>query len=257
MLVASRDAVTAALGDALLGDAGTAAATDGAHEAADVIFVGNSADTDLTLTGTASLRLFDSGQRAGQGARIYVEQQFSHELADDLHEYLAFLECGDPRKPATDLGPLRSSASLQRVEGQVIRALKRGALLKVGGRRYQPWGLCGHFFQPTLMIEGRGEERAPDEEIPAPVVIISPVRNLAEALRQQQASRVAFFGRDLEVQLRSLTAAGINFEVVNLTAPLERIMQSFGSAPRGPVRIEPVTAEQSFWFPYRARSAPT
>jgi acyl-CoA reductase-like NAD-dependent aldehyde dehydrogenase len=257
MLVASRGAVTAALGDALLGDAGIAAATDGAGNATDVIFVGNTTELDLTLAGTASLRLFDSGQRAGQSARIYVEQQLSHELADELHEYLAFLECGDPRKAATDLGPLRSSASLQRVEDQVIRALKRGALLKVGGRRYQPWGLCGHFFQPTLMIEGRGEERAPDEEIRGPVVIISPVRNLAEALRQQQASRVAFFGRDVEVQLRSLTAAGIDFEVANLTAPLERIMQSFGSAPRGPVRIEPVTAEQSFWFPYRARAAPT
>jgi hypothetical protein len=131
------------------------------------------------------------------------------------------------------------------------------ALLKVGGRRYQPRGLCGHFFQPTLMIDGRGEERAPGEEIRRPVVIIFPVRNLAEALRQQQASRVAFFGHDLEVQLHSLTEAGIDFEVANLTEPLERIMQSFGNARRGSVRIEPVTAEQRSWFPYRARAAPT
>jgi acyl-CoA reductase-like NAD-dependent aldehyde dehydrogenase len=258
MVVAGRDAVTAALGDVLLREPGAPTATEVAHNGDDVVFVGNTVELDLTLAGTASLRLFDSGQRAGQNARIHVEQQMSHELADELHEYLAFLECGDPRKPATDLGPLRSSAALQRVEDQVIRALKRGALLKVGGRRYQPWGLRGYFFQPTLMIEGRDEERAPDEEIPGPVLIISPVRNLAEALRQQQASRVAFFGHDLDAQLRSLTAAGIDFEVVaNLTAPLERIMQSFGSAPRGPVRIEPVTAEQCSWFPYHARAAPT
>jgi acyl-CoA reductase-like NAD-dependent aldehyde dehydrogenase len=181
----------------------------------------------------------------------------SHELADELHEYLAYLECGDPAKPATDLGPLRSSAALQAVEDQVIRALQRGALLKVGGMRYQPWGLRGYFFQPTLMIEGRGEERAPDDEVRGPVVIISPVRNLAEALRQQPASRVAFFGHDLDAQLRALTAAGIDFEVANLTAPLEGIMQSFGSAHRGPVRIEPVTAEQCSWFPSRARAAPS
>jgi len=256
MLVASRDAVTAALGVGLLRAPGTSAATEGTHNGNDVVFVGNTVELELTLAGTASLRLFDSGQRAGQSARIYVEQM-SHELADELHEYLAYLECGDPGKPATDLGPLRSSAALQGVEDQVIRALKRGALLKVGGRRYQPWGLRGYFFQPTLMIEGRGEERAPDEEIRGPVVIISPVRNLAAALRQQQASRVAFFGHDLDAQLRSLSAAGIDFEVANLTAPLEGIMQSFGSAPRGPVRIEPVTAVQCSWFPYRARAAPT
>jgi acyl-CoA reductase-like NAD-dependent aldehyde dehydrogenase len=257
MLVASQDAVTAALGDGLLREPGTSATTEGARNGADVVFVGNTVELELTLAGTASLRLFDSGQRAGQSARIYVEQQLSHELADELHEYLAFLECGDPSKPATDLGPLRSFAALQGVEDQVIRALKRGALLKVGGRRYQPWGLRGYFFQPTLMIEGRGEERAPDEEVRGPVVIISPVRNLAEALRQQQASRVAFFGSDLDAQLRSLTAAGIDFDVADFTAPLERIMQSFGSAPRGPVRIEPVTSEQCSWFPYHARAAPT
>jgi hypothetical protein len=82
------------------------------------------------------------------------------------------------------------------------------------GGSYQPGGLYGHFFQPTLMIEGR-------------------------------------------VQLRSLTTDGIDFEVANVTAPLERIMQSFGSVPRGPVRIEVVTAERCSWFPYRARAAPT
>jgi acyl-CoA reductase-like NAD-dependent aldehyde dehydrogenase len=257
MLVASQDAVTAALGDGWLREPGRSAATEGAHNGNDLVFVGNTVELELALAGTASLRLFDSGQRAGQSARIYVEQQMSHELADKLHEYLAFLECGDPGKPATDLGPLRSSAALQEVENKVIRALTRGALLKVGGMRYQPWGLRGYFFQPTLMIEGRGEERAPDDEVRGPVVIISPVRNLAEALRQQQASRVAFFGHDLDAQLRALTAAGIDFEVANLTAPLEGIMQSFGSAPRGPVRIEPVTAEQCSWFPFRARAAPS
>ena len=151
---------------------------------------------------------------------------------------------------------LRSSAALQRVEDQVARALRHGALLKVGGRPYQPWGLRGYFFQPTLLIEGRGEERAPDEEIRGPVVIISPVRNLAEVLHQQQARRIAFFGQDLEVQLRSLTAAGIDFQVANPTAPLERILRSFRGAPPGPVRIEPVTSSQCSWFPYRIGAVP-
>ena len=104
---------------------------------------GNAVELNLTLAGTASLRLFHSGQRAGQSTRIYVEQQRSHELADELHEYLAFLECGDRCKSATDLGPPCAFTALQRVEDQVARALRRGALLKVGGRRYQPWGLRG------------------------------------------------------------------------------------------------------------------
>jgi hypothetical protein len=145
---------------------------------------------------------------------------------------------------------------LQRVEDQVARALRHGALLKVGGRPYQPWGLRGYFFQPTLMVEGRGEERAPDEEIQGPVVIISPVRNLAEVLRQQQARRIAFFGHDLGVQLRTLAAAGVDYQIANPTAPLERIVQSFQGTRPGPVQIEPVTSSHCSWFPYRASAAP-
>jgi acyl-CoA reductase-like NAD-dependent aldehyde dehydrogenase len=257
VLVASPEAVTAALGDTLLREQDTSVATGAGQRGGDTIFVGNAVELNLTLAGSASQRLFHSGQRAGQSTRIYVEQQRSHQLVDELHEFLAFLECGDPSKPATDLGPLCSSVALQRVEEQVARALRHGALLKVGGRRYQPWGLRGYFFQPTLMIEGRGEERAPDEEIPGPVLIISPVRNLAEVLRQQPARRIAFFGHDLDVQLRSLAAAGIDFQVANQTAPLERIVQSFRCTPPSPVHIEPVTSSQCSWFPYRAGAAPT
>ncbi len=257
MLAAIPEAVSAVLGDAVPRDDAAGATTESASNGSDAVFVGGNDEPALTLAGAASLRLFHSGQRAGQSARIYVEQQRSHKLADELHAYLAFLECGDPGNRATDLGPLRSASALQQVEDQVARALRHGALLKLGGRRYQPWGLRGYFFQPTLMIEGRGNERVPDEEIPGPVVIISPVRNLAEALRQHPANRISFFGHDLDAQTRSLRAAGIDFELASPTAPPERIVQRFRSALRGPVRIEPATARASTWFPDRAGSAST
>jgi len=253
VLVASPEAVSAVLGEAVLREQASGVAGGIAPKGSDTVFVGSTDESALTVAGAASLRLFHSGQRAGQSARIYIEQQRSHELADELHAYLAFLECGDPVKPATDLGPLCSGTALERLENQVAGALRHRALLKVGGRRYQPWGLRGYFFQPTLMIEGRGDERVPDEELRGPVVIISPVRNLAEALRQQQARRISFFGSDLDAQLRSLTAAGIDFEVARPTAPLERIVQSFRDTPRSAVRIEPVTSRECSWFPYGAR----
>lgn len=252
LLVSSPEVVAAALGESATVDM-----TDMARNGSDAVFVSNTAGLDLALAGAASRRLFHGGQRVGQSARIYVEREMSQKLADALHEYLAFLECGDPRNPSTDLGPLRSQAALQRVEGQVARALRHGALIKMGGRRYQPWGLVGYFFQPTLLIEGRGEERVPEEEIRGPVVIISPVRSLAEALQQERAGSIAFFGQDLDVQLRSLTTAGIDFTVANPTEPLERILQSFRGVPTGPVRIETVTTPQRSWFPYSARAART
>jgi acyl-CoA reductase-like NAD-dependent aldehyde dehydrogenase len=257
MLVATPEGVTAALGDALLRQYGRSAATEVPASRRDAVFVSNTAELDLTLAGAAWLRLFHNGQRAGQSARIYVEQQISHELADRLHQYLAFLECGDPRNPATDLGPLRSSAALQRTEDQLASALRHGALLKLGGRRYQPWGLRGYFFQPTLLIEGRGAERAPVEEIRGPVVIVSPVRGLVETVRHEPAGCIAFFGHDADSQLRALTAARIDFVAEKLTSPIERIMRSFRRVPEGPVCVETPTSEQSAKLVNRARAAPS
>ena len=255
LLVATPEVVTAALGEAVPSEGTRPAAGDLVRSTRDTIFVADTVGLDMTLAGTVSLRLFHSGQRAGQSARIYVEQGISNGLADKLHEYLAFLECGDPRKAATDLGPLCSSAALQRVEGQVAGALKHGALLKLGGRRYQPWGLVGYFFQPTLMIEGPGEERVPEEEIRGPVVIISPVRCMAEALQRERLGRITFFGNDLNAQLSSLTAAGMDFALTNFSSPLERIWQDFRTVPKGPVHIETVTSYQSSWFPYGSGAA--
>jgi acyl-CoA reductase-like NAD-dependent aldehyde dehydrogenase len=251
IVVASPETMRAALVGESLASGGTPAI--GSHRGGvDAVFVCGHAELDRTLKGCASQRLFHCGQRPGQSARIYAEQRVSNDLADRLHEYVAFLECGDPRSPATDLGPLRSAAGLQGVEDQVAAALRRGALLKVGGRRYQPWGLRGYFFQPTVMIEGRGDERAPASEICGPVVIVSPVRSLAEALSMERIRRVSCLGGDFDARLRSLRADGIDFEVAAATTPLERIMQDFRGTGAGSLRIERGAGEGGSGYPPHA-----
>jgi len=252
MVVASPEAVSAAVGASRVENARYAGSEAGS-QGVDAVFLSASADLEYAVSASAWLRLFHGGQRAGQSARIYAAERISGRVADRLHEYLAFLECGDPSNPATDLGPLRSSTALQRVEDQVGRALKRGALLKLGGRRYQPWGLRGYFFQPTLVIEGRGDERVPDAQIRGPVVIVSPVRSLAEAVGQERLRRISFFGDDLDEQLPSLSAAGADFELAEATTPLERILQDLQGSSVGRLRIERWAGDERSGFPYGPR----
>ncbi len=202
--------------------------------ASDIVYISRDADLKLAAAGTAAKRLYHSGQRAEQSVRVYVEQSFIYTFADRLHEYLALLEAGDPVKPATDLGPLASAARLQEVETRVGHALKRGALIKLGGRRYQPWGLTGYFFQPTLMIEGTGEERAPDDQILGPVIILTPVRNLSEALADRPDTgvvRVNLFAADVPPTLATVDTAGRR------------------------VQIDPIQSPGEDWFPYQGRTA--
>lgn len=200
----------------------------------DIVYVSRDANLELAVAGAAAKRLYHNGQRAKQSVRVYVERSLIHAFADRLHEYLAFLEAGDAVKPATDLGPLASAARLREAEAQVMGALKRGALIRLGGRPYQPWGLMGYFFQPTLLIERTGEERTPDDRIRGPVIILSPVRDMAEALagRPETARvRIGLFAGDAERSLASMDTAARRVQVDLVEVPGED------------------------WFPYQARSA--
>ncbi len=200
--------------------------------ASNVVYISSDADLELAAAGAAAKRLYHAGQSADQSVRVYVAQSHIYAFADHLHPFLAFLEAGDPVKSASDLGPLSSARRLQEVEAQVADTLRLGALLKLGGRRYQPWGLTGYFFQPTLMIEGVGEERAPHDQIRGPVIILAPARDLAAALADRpptSRTRISLFTRDVE---RTIGHANID-------------------ATR--VHIEHVTEQGNDWFPYQRR----
>jgi acyl-CoA reductase-like NAD-dependent aldehyde dehydrogenase len=207
-----------------------------ADEATDFVYVGSDTYLDVAVAGSAAQRLYNTGQRTGQSARIHVEASIAYKFADRLHEYLAFLEAGDPRKPVTDLGPLQCERAMHRATEQIATVLKRGALVKLGGRPYQPWGLRGYFLQPTLLIEGTGPERAALESIAAPVVIISPTADIGAALREsvgdsRAALRLCAFTRQAQKLERSLQAASL----------------------RQHTTVEWIEAPRSDWFPYKNR----
>jgi acyl-CoA reductase-like NAD-dependent aldehyde dehydrogenase len=226
----------------------------------DFVFVGQDADLDVAVAGAAALRLYNTGQRMGQSARVHVEAPLAYRFADRLHEYLAFLEAGDPRKPITDLGPLRSEPALQRALEQIGAALKHGALVKLGGRQYQPWGLTGNFLQPTVLVEGSGPERAPCETISGPVVIVSPAADVGSALRESGVAvesplrLSAFTGhtQKLECSLRAASFA----PVIRAYSPLVERAWSAGDATvteSGTVQVQLIQEPQLDWFPYANR----
>jgi succinate-semialdehyde dehydrogenase / glutarate-semialdehyde dehydrogenase len=110
---------------------------------------------------------------------IYVARSIIGEFVERMHPCVGFLDVDDPIKPATDLGPLISLEAAHRVEDQVGRTLRDGATLILGGRRFRPSGLPGHFFQPTILTNVRPGSVPTREEILGPVITITPVSGLA------------------------------------------------------------------------------
>lgn len=223
--------------------------------ASDFVFVGSDANLDVAIAGAAVLRLYNTGQRIGQSVRVHVDGAIAYGFADRLHEYLAFLECGDPTKPATDLGPLCSDAALQAAVEQIGLALKHGALVKLGGRAYQPWGLRGYFLQPTLLVEGVGEERVPYECAAAPVIIVSPTNDIGTVVRDSagtpgSALRVSAFTADMSRVKDSLRAAGFRVNTQPYTPLVERVGEPVGPSA---LALEVIQEPQADWFPYKSR----
>jgi len=183
------------------------------------------AELDLAVPGVSWARLRQSGQAGDAAGPVLVCRSIAAEFADRLHEFLAFLEVGDPTKRETDLGPLISREAALQVEQRVAQAAKAGARLVLGGRCYQPWGLSGHFFQPTLLTGVHPDHVVYRERIAGPVLSITPVADADEAIglaAELRPSSVVVYGR-------------------------------MGGHRKPDVALSCITAPDSRWFPYAKR----
>ncbi len=225
------------------------------------------ADLDITVPAIAWARLFNGGQGCGAGKHVYVERSIAADFAERMHQCIGFLDVDDPIKRATDLGPLISLAAAHRVEDQVGRALREGAKLILGGRRFRPSGLPGHFFQPTILASVPAGSVPMREEILGPIVTISPVTDLAEAIRLSAAGAagpICIYSRDPQSAVGLLNDAELGDIRVN--DPLAGASGPFGGLHHAQIRrllgadaAVPVAASverKPWWFPYQARAIP-
>ena len=149
----------------------------------DAHIVCRGADLDLAVPAIAWTRLMSGGQACMSGGHLYVERSLAAEFVDRMHHCVGFLDVDDPAKPSTDLGPLISLDAARKLEDQVGRTLRQGAKLILGGRRFRPSGLPGHFFQPTILTDVKPGSVPMREQLLGPVITVTPVADLAEALR--------------------------------------------------------------------------
>ncbi|MEV0347852.1 aldehyde dehydrogenase family protein [Nonomuraea sp. NPDC050680] len=90
---------------------------------------------------------------------------------------------GDPRDPATRLGPLVSAVQRERVREHLRAAAQDGATILTGGPD-APDGLeRGFYVRPTVLTGVTPESRIAQEEIFGPVLVILPYSGEDEAVR--------------------------------------------------------------------------
>lgn len=148
------------------------------------VIVLNDAKLDEAVAANVSGAFSAVGQNCIGVQRIFVEQGQYEQFIVKFIDRTKQLNVGNKMSEATDVGPMITEKEAKRVESLVLEAVRQGAKLQLGGKR------DGAFYQPTILTEVPETAIIAKEEIFGPVVIITPVTNLNEAI--QKANNVNF-----------------------------------------------------------------
>jgi acyl-CoA reductase-like NAD-dependent aldehyde dehydrogenase len=117
---------------------------------------------------------------------------------------------GDPRDPATVVGPLIDDAAADRVQAWIREALAEGASALLRGKR------TGRLLAPTILERVRASSKVSCREIFGPVLTVAPYDSWEEALEAANASefglQAGVFTRDagrVFAAFRELTVGGV------------------------------------------------
>ncbi|GAA0711050.1 aldehyde dehydrogenase family protein [Dactylosporangium roseum] len=168
-------------------------------KAANILLPGTDLGRDAILP---SLFRFvrNAGQGCGATTRILVHRNDYEGFVDAARPILEGFAVGDPRDPATVVGPLVSAAHRERVEAYIDRAVQGGAKILAGGGRPD---LPGFFLNPVLIGNTDNSKEICQEELFGPVAAVLVYDTVDEAIEIANSSR---FGLNANVVGRTSEA---------------------------------------------------
>ncbi|OMB86674.1 aldehyde dehydrogenase family protein [Mycolicibacterium conceptionense] len=123
----------------------------------------------------------NGGQTCMAWTRMLVPQSQYGEALDLIESTVARYTVGDPRDPATRIGPSASRSQFDSVRGFIERAQRDGSRLLIGGA--EPIRDVGYFVAPTVFADVDPDSELGQEEVFGPVLAVTPFADTDDALR--------------------------------------------------------------------------
>jgi 5-carboxymethyl-2-hydroxymuconic-semialdehyde dehydrogenase len=137
-------------------------------------------DADLdNAAATGALMYRNAGQVCLAGTRFLVHEKVAAPFVKTMRGYVENLKVGDPREPATELGPIIHMRQVERVLGYIERAIAGGATVVWGGGRH-PFG--AQYVQPTMLTNVRQQDEIVQNEVFGPVLTLQTFADDDEAI---------------------------------------------------------------------------
>ena len=164
-------------------------------------YVRADADLDAAVDGLIDGAMFNSGQCCCGIERIYVHRSLYDGFVAKAVDIVRAMKLGDPRDPATTLGPMAHERFAAEVRAQIDEAVTEGATAHID-RFAEDDG--GAYLTPQILTEVTHDMRVMQDESFGPVVGIMPVDSDDEAVRLMNDSR---FGLTASIWTRDAPAA--------------------------------------------------
>jgi 1-pyrroline-5-carboxylate dehydrogenase len=139
-----------------------------------------SADLDRAAEGIVRSAYGLSGQKCSSCSRVVVEREVHDALVERIAAGARVLAVGDPADPASALGPVVSSAAVERFEAAVADARRDGELVTGGDHD-------GCFAAPTLVTSLPRGHRLTRDELFLPFLTVTAVDSFEDALDEANA----------------------------------------------------------------------
>lgn len=148
------------------------------------IVVAEDANLDLAVRAILFGAVGTAGQRCTSTRRILAQATIVDELCTRLVRAYGDIPIGDPLQPQTLLGPLVSSAAVQRMQDALLAATMQGGEILYGGRPRTDLG--PHFVEPAI-VRMPAQTAIVHEETFAPILYVMRYDTLDEAIALHNA----------------------------------------------------------------------
>jgi succinate-semialdehyde dehydrogenase/glutarate-semialdehyde dehydrogenase len=145
----------------------------------DAFIVLEDADLELAVKWAVWGRMYNAGQTCCAAKRFIVVDELADRFLAKFQAALEALKPGDPLDTKTELGPLSTESAIVQLLAQVDTAVKHGATVVMGGKRFDR---PGAYMEPTILTDVKPGNPAFRDEFFGPVAMFFRVKDEDEAV---------------------------------------------------------------------------
>lgn len=177
------------------------------------VIIHEDANLDYAAQRIATGGFINAGQVCISVQRVLVHRPVYNMMLEKIIAAVKALRVGDPRDPATDVGPMIDRLKAEEAYRKMQDSIKEGARVLLGGTLEE----C--MFAPTVLVDTTPSMRVNREEVFAPVISVVPYDDFTEALRIANSGefglQVGIFTQNLNRAMRAFGEMDVGGVIVN------------------------------------------